>query len=64
MYWNPYLKGFNWIDPRQHNLPVPQQLPKPLPPIGHVPQHQLPEPLPPIGHVPMHQLPGPSIMLY
>ncbi|MDA2118510.1 beta/gamma crystallin domain-containing protein [Bacillus cereus] len=52
MYWNPYRKGFNWIDPRQ-----------PIPPIGDVPQHQLPPfhpighvPLPPIGHVPQHQL--------
>lgn len=39
--WNPYRKGFNWIDPRH-----------PLPHIGDVPLHYLPKPLPPIGHVP------------
>ncbi|MED3688337.1 hypothetical protein P4534_05815 [Peribacillus butanolivorans] len=64
MYWNPYRKGFNWINPRQPNPPighVPQhQVPEPLPPIGHVPQHQVPsQPLPPIGHVPQHHLPKP-----
>lgn len=32
MYWNPYRKCFNWIDPRQ---------PPSIGPIGDVPQHQL-----------------------